>query len=168
MSTDAVVPPLTGDQQRWHYAFAHQVLRVASFEDPELTFGSLAAPETAQRFVLAAMALIGRHFKFTVEQVMALARGITVAPCRFDDENGYVIEMPRPRKTAECFFLAIVRKGDGGIGYFTLERAPNAGAMLCAWTAEGAHLNFGERALLDRDGFVAEVAALRRRSQEKS
>jgi hypothetical protein len=162
MSTDAVVPPLTGDQERWHYAFAHHVLRVASFEDPELTFGSLAAPETAQRFVLAAMALIGRHFKLTVEQVMGLARGITVAPCRFGNDNGYVIEMPAPRKTAECFFLAIVRKRDGGIGYFTLERTVEGGAMLCSWDSQGSHHNYGERSPLGRDGFVAEVAALRR------
>jgi hypothetical protein len=165
MSTNAAVPPLSGEQERWHYAFAHHVLRVACFEEREFTLSALAAPESAQRFVLAAMALIGRHFKLSVEQVMALARSITVVPCRFGDDGGYVFEMPAPRKTAECFFLAIVRNRDGGIGYYTLERSPNGGAMLCAWNAEGAHLNYGERGALDRDGFVAEIAALRSRSQ---
>lgn len=167
MNTGAAVPPLTSEQEGWHKAFAHHVLRVASFEETDLTLGALTGPETAQRFLLAAMALIGRHFKLSVEQVMALAGSIAVAPCRFGDDNGYVIEMPAPQKTAECFFLAIVRSRDGGIGYFTLERAENDGAMLCAWDAQGSHHNYGERPLLNRDRFVAEVAAVRRR-QKKS
>jgi hypothetical protein len=68
----------------------------------------------------------------------------------------------RERRRKCFFFLAIVRNRDGGVSYFTFERAVNDGAMLCAWDAEGAHLNYGERPLLNRDGFVAEVAALRR------
>jgi len=162
MSTAAAVPPLTSEQEGWHKAFAHRVMRVATFEETDLTLGALAGPDTAQRFLLAAMALIGRHFKLSVEQVMALARSIAVTPCRFGDDQGYVIEMPAPRKVAECFFLAIVRKHDGAIGYFTLERTQDNGVMLCGWDAEGTHLNYGERPLLNRDGFVAEVAALRR------
>ena len=162
MSTAAAVPPLTSEQEGWHKAFAHRVMRVATFEETDLTLGALAGPDTAQRFLLAAMALIGRHFKLSVEQVMALARSIAVAPCRFGDDQGYVIEMPPPRKVAECFFLAIVRKRDGAIGYFTLERTQDNGVMLCGWDAEGTHLNYGERPLLNRDGFVAAVAALRR------
>ena len=62
----------------------------------------------------------------------------------------------------ECFFLAIVRNRDGSIGYFTFERTEDAGVMLCAWDAEGSQLNDRERPPLDRDGFVAEVAAVRR------
>ena len=162
MSTDAAVPPLTSEQEGWHKAFAHRVMRVAAFEETDLTFGALAGADTAQRFILAAMALIGRHFKLSVEQVMALARSIAVAPCRVGDDTGYVIEMPAPRKVAECFFLAIVRHRAGGVGYFTLERTQDGGAMLCGWDAAGSHLNYGERAPLNRDGFVAEVAALRR------
>ena len=162
MSTDAAVPPLTGEQEGWHKAFAHRVMRVAAFEETDLTLGALANPDTAERFILAAMALIGRHFKLSVEQVMALARSIAVAPCRVGDDTGYVIEMPAPRKVAECFFLAIVRHRAGGVGYFTLERTQDGGAMLCGWDAAGSHLNYGERAPLNRDGFVAEVAALRR------
>jgi len=161
MSTDAAVPPLTSEQEGWHKAFAHRVMRVATFEETDLTLGALAGPDTAQRFILAAMALIGRHFKLSVEQVMALARSIVVVPCRFGDDPGYVLEMPPPRKATECFFLAIVRNR-GGIGYFTLERTQDGGAMLCAWDAQGSHLNYGERPPLNRDGFVAEVAALRR------
>ena len=168
MSTDAAVPPLTSEQAGWHKAFAHRVLRVACFEETDLTLGALAGgPETAGRFILAAMALIGRYYKLNVEQVMALARTIMVTPYRFGEDNGYVVEMPAPRTARECFFLAIVPNRDGKVGYFTFERTEAAGVMLCAWDAEGSHLNYGERPLLDRDGFVAEVAALRRRVQEK-
>src|SRR5262245_12036154 len=106
MSTDAAVPPLTSQQEGWHHAFAHHVLRVASFEETDLTLGALTGPETAQRFLLAAMALIGRHFKLSVEQVMALARSIAVTPCRFGDENGYVLALPAAQNAADCFFLA--------------------------------------------------------------
>jgi hypothetical protein len=162
MNTAPAVPPLTSDQERWHHAFAHYVLRVATFQDPDFTFGSLSAPDSAQRLVLAAMALLGRHYKLSVEQVMALARSIAVRPHRFDKDHGYLIEMPAPRSTGECFFLAIVRKSDGGIDYLTLERSDDDGVMLCGWDAEGNHLNHGDRSRRDLDGFVAEVIALRR------
>src|SRR5262245_8507129 len=162
MSTDAAVPPLTSEQKGWHKAFAHRVMRVAAFEETDLTLGALASPETAERFILAAMALIGRHFKLSVEQVMALARSVAVVPGRFGNDTGYVLELPPPRKVTECFFLAIVRNRGGGVGYFTLERTQDGGAMLCGWDAQGSHLNYGERPPLNRDGFVAEVAALRR------
>jgi len=162
MSTDAAVSALTGDQKCWHQAFAHYVLRVAAFEEPEFTLSALSKPETAQRFVLAAMSLIGREYKLSVEQVMALARSITVLPRRFDGHDGYVVEMPAPQKAAECFFLAIVRKGDGRIDYYTLERTVDDGVTLCGWDAEETHHNYGERFALDVNGFVAEVVALRR------
>ncbi len=161
MNTGAAVPPLSSDQERWHHAFAHYVLRVATFQDPDFTFGALSAPDSAQRLVLAAMALLGRHYKLSVEQIMALARSITVRPHRFNHDDGYLIEMPTPRRAGECFFLAIVRKGDGAIDYVTLERTDDDGVMLCGWDAEGGHLTYGEKSTRDLDGFIAEVVALR-------
>lgn len=165
MITAAAVPPLTSDQKRWHHAFAHYVLRVATFQDPEFTLGALSAPDSAQRLVLAAMALLGRHYKLSVEQIMALARTITVRPHRFDRDDGFVIEMPTPRSVGECFFVAIVHKGDGGgdggIDYLTLERTDDDGVMLCGWDAEGNHLNHSDTSARDLDSFIAEVIALR-------
>jgi hypothetical protein len=161
MNTGAAVPPLSSDQERWHHAFAHYVLRVATFQDPDFTFGALSAPDSAQRLVLAAMALLGRHYKLSVEQIMAFARSITSRPHRFDKDNGYIVEMPTPRRTGECFFLAIVRNDDGAIDYLTLERADDDGAMLCGWNADGVHVNYGDRSRRDLDGFIAEVIALR-------
>jgi hypothetical protein len=162
MNTGAAVPPLSSDQERWHHAFAHYVLRVATFQDPDFTFGALSAPDSAQRLVLAAMALLGRHYKLSVEQIMVLARSITVRPHRFDKDDGHLIEMPPPRRAGECFFLAIVRKGEGAIDYVTLERTDDDGVMLGGWNAEGGHLSHGGRSTRDLDGFVAEVIALRR------
>jgi hypothetical protein len=164
MNTGAAVPPSSSDQERWHHAFAHYVLRVATFQDPDFTFGALSAPDSAQRLVLAAMALLGRHYKLSVEQVMAFARSITVQPHRFDQDDGYLIEMPAPQRAGECFFLAIVRKGDGGIDYLTLERTDDGGVMLCGWDAEGNHLNHTDTPTRDLDGFIAEVIALRLRA----
>jgi hypothetical protein len=162
MNTDAAMPTLSSDQERWHHAFAHYVLRVATFQDPDFTFGALSAPDSAQRLVLAAMALLGRHYKLSVEQIMALARSITVRPHRFEEDDGYLIEMPPPRRAGECFFLAIVRKGDGAIDYVTLERTDDDGVMLGGWNTEGGHLSHGGRSRRDLDGFAAEVIALRR------
>ena len=107
------------------------------------------------------MALLGRHYKLSVEQVMAFARSITVRPHRFDKDDGYIIEMPTPRSAGECFFLAIVRNGDGAIDYLTLERTDDDGVMLCGWNAEGDHINYGDRSSRDLDSFIAEVIALR-------
>ena len=164
MNTGAAVPPSSSDPERWHHAFAHYVLRVAAFQDPDFTFGALAAPDSAQRLVLAAMALLGRHYKLSVEQVMAFAHSITVRPHRFDQDDGYIIEMPTARRAGECFFLAIVRKSDGGIDYLTLECTEDDGVMLCGWDAEGNHVNHSDSATRDLDGFIAEVVALRLRS----
>src|SRR5215470_10286 len=161
MNTGAAVPPSSSDPERWHHAFAHYVLRVATFQDPDFTFGSLSAPDSAQKLVLAAMALLGRHYKLSVEQIMALARTITVRPHRFVDDDGYLIEMPLPRNTGECFFLAIVRKVDGGIDYLTLERTDDDGVMLCGWDVEGNHVNHSDSSTRHLDGFIAEIIALR-------
>jgi len=164
MNTGAAVPPSSSDQERWHHAFAHYVLRVATFQDPDFTFSALSAPDSAQRLVLAAMALLGRHYKLSVEQVMAFARSITVQPHRFDKDDGYIVEMPTPRRAGECFFVAIMRKGDGTIDYLTLERTDDDGVMLCGWDAAGNHLNHSDTSARDLDGFIVEVIALRLRS----
>jgi hypothetical protein len=94
---------------------------------------------------------------------MALARTITVRPHRFDQDDGFLIEMPTPRSAGECFFVAIVRKGDGGIDYLTLERTEDDGVMLCGWDGEGHHLNHSDTSARDLDGFIVEVIALRLR-----
>ena len=164
MNTGAAVPPSSSDPERWHHAFAHYVLRVATFQDPDFTFSALSAPDSAQRLVLAAMALLGRHYKLSVEQVMAFARSITVQPHRFDKDDGYIVEMPTPQRAGECFFVAIVRKGDGTIDYLTLERTDDDGVMLCGWDAAGNHLNHSDTSARDLDGFIVEVIALRLRS----
>jgi len=167
MDSDAAAPPPSSERERWHYAFAHFVLRVATFQDPDFIFGALSVPDSAQRLVLAAMALLGRHYKLSVEQVMAFARGITVRPHRFDKDDGFIIELPTPRSVGECFLVAIVRKGDGGgdggIDYLTLERTDDDGVMLCGWDAEGNHLNHSDTSARDLDSFIAEVIALRLR-----
>jgi len=159
--TGAAVPPLSSDQERWHHAFAHYVLRVATFQDPDFTFGALSAPDSAQRLVLAAMALLGRHYKLSVEQIMALARSIHSASASLQSRR-WLSHRDADATTGRRMFLpAVVRKGDGAIDYVTLERTDDDGVMLCGWNAEGGHLTYGEKSTRDLDGFIAEVVALR-------
>jgi len=90
-------------------------LRVATFQDPGLHLRcALSAPDfRAAALSLAAMALLGRHYKLSVEQIMGASRA--ASQCgrnRFNHDDGYLIEMPTPTTgPEECFFPGpVVRK----------------------------------------------------------
>ena len=90
---------------------------------------------------------------------------------RFGTEQfALLLDMPAPRRPAEARWVAILdRHPDGGplmeaapdgevfADYFTLERMFNSeqGGVLCAWTATGQHLNFGDHPVNTRQEFEA-------------
>ena len=77
--------------------------------------------------------------------------------------TAFIIAMPRPQAPAECFFVAIVREG-AGVGYYTLELSFGGATMMCGWSAEGAHNNYGPGPKPELNDFVAAVEALQARA----
>src|SRR6476660_4269749 len=150
-------PPLRGNQQRWHYHFAHVAMRAFAFAEPDITVFSLADAKGSQRLIGAVLSQVAEFYELDEQQVRALARGFTVTVRRADDLPIYVISMPAPQNATDCYFVGIVSLHDGGVEYFTLERSIMDGTMICGWSADGAHLNYGSGPNPDVDAFVARI-----------
>jgi hypothetical protein len=85
-----------------------------------------------------------------------------------------VVEMPRPRAITEAFFVAAVLLADPDrempdpkevvLRYFTLEKGftfegpPRT--VLCEWTAEGTHCNYGDGPAPRLEAFLQAVEEL--------
>ena len=87
---------------------------------------------------------------------------------------------PRPQKPAEAHYVALVfrtaararlRPGHPVLLYYTLELARSFEGenptMLCGWSADRAHLNFGRGPLAEPDAFVAAVSEQVRVTEER-
>lgn len=155
-----------------HYALAHLALRGVAFDQPLGFLGVLASPD-ARHFLSDMLASVAEHCKdreprpdFSVDDLRVHRLRIGKYPCA-------VIEMPRPRAVAEAHFVAAVLLADPSDGlpdgeripvrYVTLEKGSTIGGgartVLCEWTADGTHANFG-------DGPPAELPAFARAVEE--
>ncbi len=78
-----------------------------------------------------------------------------------------LVQMPPPENLAEAFFAAVVLMHDvtdlkngpplGTARYFTLELTigePGRNTVLCEWTRDGTHLNFGEHLAPSQEEFL--------------
>src|SRR4051795_5872289 len=135
-------PPLRGDQQRWHYHFAHMALRAFAFAEPDMTVASLRDPEMARALIDAVLDQVGEFYDLDEQQVRALARGFKTKVCKVGEHQIHVVSMPPPQAPAECYFVGIVSLNDTGVSYYTLERSVFDGRMLCGWDRKGTHLNY--------------------------
>jgi hypothetical protein len=82
-----------------------------------------------------------------------------------------VITLPEAQEMIEAHLVAFVAAPDG-LRYFTLERGADAqgGArtVLCAWSREGSHLNFGDGPAPTVEGFAGAINALLLRDRSPS
>jgi hypothetical protein len=79
---------------------------------------------------------------------------------QFGVVKGTVLEMPPPQIPPDCYFVAIVLVEGAQPRYFTLECCFFPGpTMLCEWTANRTHGNFGTGPEPDIDLFVEAVTA---------
>ena len=160
MNKDAFQAP-PGD---WHYEFAHMALPQPLFLQPDLYASALSDPEMARALVSAAFARVARNHGLSPETSREIVDHIVIHPpdLFLDGDSrvhSLVIEMPPPRRNAECHFVAISFEGDGTPHYFTLERqrmASNA-TMFCSWDAQGSHLNHGEGPPPDKESFATYI-----------
>ena len=142
-----------------YYTFAHYVLRQATFQLGAACLGVLVSPRREEflRTIWDAAADSCRQTDPSVALDPFPAASIQVAPLRAGPFPCAVVKMPPPRGTTECHLVGIVAHVDIAAGeepteqtavsYFTLEQGASldgsARTVLCEWTREGSHLNFG-------------------------
>jgi hypothetical protein len=143
-----------------HYALAHYALRSVAHKRPLGFLGILASPD-AKRFLADLLESVAEHCAarqpagqggpdFSVADLTVHKVRVGPYPCT-------IIEMPRPRATTEAYFVAAVllarldqempEPEQVKLRYFTLEKGFVLGGpprtVLCEWTEEGAHVNYG-------------------------
>jgi hypothetical protein len=154
-----------------HYVLAHQALRGAAFGDPLAYLGIMASPD-ARKFLTQMLRSVSEHCKN--DEPGFSARDIAVHPVRVDRYPCAVVELPRPRAVAEAYFTAAVLLADlqerlpesapPELRYFTLEKgfvlAGPPRTVLCEWTSEGSHANYGDGPIPQLPAFVKAVEEL--------
>lgn len=157
-----------------HYTFAHLALRQVAFHDALRVLAVLGSPD-ADDFVAElwsvvdkALARRGVYTDLGPNDILVHRRTVAGCPCA-------VLQMPEPIAVTEAHFVAIaslatfeeIQAGGGPIPirYFTLERGVSLEqgderTVLCEWTCDGAHGNYGDGPVAELDAFM-EVLALR-------
>jgi hypothetical protein len=162
--SDSEIEAVLGRRPRkWHYEFAHMALPKLLFDQPNFFLSTLDDPSRSLAPVSATVARVAENCGLSPDEARIIANSIKIH--RHLHVSGecivrlFVLEMPMPLLRSECYFVAIAYALDGGVHYFTLEKAskdPSVG-MLCSWNAEGRHSNFGNGTPADVDSFVNAV-----------
>jgi hypothetical protein len=149
-----------------------------AFEQPLAFLGVLASPE-AQRFLADLMQSVSKHCEEREPQPDFSVEDITIHNIRVRQYPCAVVEMPRPRATTEAFFVAAVLLAeidrelpdakDRALRYFTLEKGLVLGGpsrtVLCEWTSDGSHVNYGDGPTPRIEAFIESVQELLSKSQ---
>jgi hypothetical protein len=153
-----------------HYFFAHYALRQAAFDDPLACLAILASPKERE-FLASLWASVARHCEGHGEASGLSVEDVTVYRLRVGEAPCAVIQMPPPRGTTEAYFVAMLlhlppsgkvnEPADINLRYFTLEKGSSMGGasrtVLCEWTKDGSHVNFGEGPEAELSAFIAAV-----------
>jgi hypothetical protein len=156
-----------------HYTLAHVALRGVALRDPLLYVGVLASPD-ADRFLSDLFRSVADHCLAREPEPGFTAADLTVHRLRVGVFPCAVVELPPPRAMAEAHFTAAVLLADPAAGlpkdgpvpvrYFTLEMGFSLDGsnrtVLCEWTADGTHANFGDGPEATVPAFVAALERL--------
>lgn len=142
-----------------YYLFAHYVMRDAAFELGAVCPGVLISQDR-DKFLREMWEQATRAVQQDdPEQKTDSYPGIEVIPLRAGSFPCVVLKMPEPCGVTECYFIGIVAHMDLSqgekpgeqtpISFFTLEygvgedmKTPRT--VLCEWSKEGTHSNFGD------------------------
>lgn len=153
-----------------HYTLAHHALRHMALGDPLMFLGVLASPE-GTRFLSDMLRRVSEHCRERENRPDFSVDDITVHTVQAGDFPCVVIEMPRPRATAEAHMVAAVlmtsldngppTREEAQARYFTLERGMSIDdgqpyTVLCEWSDE-AHMNYGAGPPAEVSAFVAAI-----------
>ncbi len=139
-----------------HYTFAHIALRQVAFEQPVACLGMLASPE-AMQFLTDVWKRVDEHCRQRGEISTIQPAEFVVHRRRLGDYACAIVELPEPWFITGAHFVALIlnvpfdrldpEDRDVPLLYFTLERGASldgvARTVLCGWTRDGAHCNFG-------------------------
>jgi hypothetical protein len=165
-------PSLGAETRPGHYVFAHYALRTIALDDPLVYLGVLASPD-AQSFLDHLLKTVSQHARpgdappdFSAADCRIHTVRAGVYPCA-------VVELPPPHAMTEAYFTAAVLLLDPAqesadlknapVRYFTLELGFDLDStprtVLCEWTKDGTHVNFGDGPAPTLEGFVAAVSS---------
>ena len=161
-----------------HYTLAHVALRQMAHDDPVAFLGILASPK-APEFLAEVFRSVSDHCRERDPRPDFTAADLTIHRGRVGRYPCAVVQMPPPKGPTEAFFAAAVLLVDPEqpmppresvkARYFTLEKGVTLGGpprtVLCEWTADGTHSNFGDGPPARLEAFVA---ALERFVSEKA
>ncbi len=81
---------------------------------------------------------------------------------KYENLNGVLITFPTPFKSPLCYYVFIMKKGEGNYKYYTYEKTmgftKGAVGAYCCWTASGRHRTFGIKKYKDAESFIAEFS----------
>ena len=134
-----------------HYVMAHIVLRQVVMATPATAAGFLKMmedPKLADSALQKLFVMATRTVKEKGEDTPLQKPKFTVRSFAAGGVKAVVVEMPTARAMSEAHFVAFASKDGGPVRYLTLELSLDfmtnqLGTMLCEWTGEGTHANFG-------------------------
>lgn len=142
--------------RRHHYVFVHRALPSWFFKHADLVWERLekgGAPEAR-----ALWESVGESYD---EELRIPSEGMRVE--KLDPIAGHdalLVALPAAKRMTEAPYVLLLRKGDA-LHYLTYELTVASDlsfngdrAVLCAWNAEGSHLNYGFAGALDQATFV--------------
>lgn len=168
-TNDESTPPLGSCPH--HYVLAHIALRKICLQDPLMFFGSIAS-EHRDEFLKQVWRQVSEQCDPQGEATFDIS-DVGFATCTIGVYPAIVVAMPEPEGLGEAYFAAIVLKMDLSkedrpekpeIFYFTLEKGARLDqsdrTVMCGWTADDSHLNYGDGPAPDGDKFVQEIEKL--------
>jgi hypothetical protein len=166
------LPPTEFDCPRCpHYTFAHYALRLFAFHHPLNCMAILSSPES-ETFLADLLESAAEHCRERGETADFQASDLVVHRVRTGSFPCAIIEMPPPRAITEAFYAALVLLVDtelakpdltnASLRYFTLEKGftedGSSRTVLCEWTSEGSHVNYGDGPAPDWEAFAHAIA----------
>lgn len=155
------------DVRPHHYEFAHAALPQVMFGSIDENLGYLL--KEPQRFIEHLWFFVGKKLEARGQPtVPGPAPTVTRRPIGRGDI--FVVQLPAPEAMAEALFAGIVPLAPQGtpdqrLAYFTLEysfdletQAPFF--VLCAWSSEGTHRNYGLAVEPTLEAFCSAVLSL--------
>jgi hypothetical protein len=139
-----------------HYTLAHYALRGVALRHP-LGFLGILASEDATAFLEDLMKSVSENCKPREPQAGFTVSDLTIHKLRVGPYPAVAIQMPPPRATTEAYFVLAVLlvdldqelpEGEATLRYFTLEKGftleGGSRTVLCEWTSQGSHANYGD------------------------
>jgi hypothetical protein len=133
---------------------AHVALRKFCEQNPGAFFGVMGSPKRDE-FLQELWGKVRAHCDPKGAPTFDI-KDVTITTCRVRNFPTIIVTMPPPVEVAEAWFVGIVLKIDldaqsapekPEFVYLTLEKGANFDGIdrtiLCAWDAEGAHVNYG-------------------------